>query len=85
MVPLHIGPLIWYFGLAYPESLTSRIELILQGGAALWCIGFQKIQGQGITILGGIDTTQSSFNSWNYLLVKVIRVYIIYLPKIQES
>ncbi|CAK7332091.1 unnamed protein product [Dovyalis caffra] len=31
------------------------------GGAALWCIGFQKIQGQGITILGGIDTTLSSF------------------------
>ncbi|PNT18772.2 hypothetical protein POPTR_009G001700v4 [Populus trichocarpa] len=24
------------------------------GGAALWCIGFQKIQGQGITILGDL-------------------------------
>ncbi|KAI5426986.1 hypothetical protein KIW84_032422, partial [Lathyrus oleraceus] len=23
-------------------------------GAAVWCIGFQKIQGQGVTILGGI-------------------------------
>lgn len=27
--------------------------LLVQGGAAVWCIGFQKIQGQGITILGG--------------------------------
>jgi len=24
------------------------------GGAAVWCIGFQKIQGQGITILGDL-------------------------------
>ncbi|GFP94111.1 hypothetical protein PHJA_001555500 [Phtheirospermum japonicum] len=26
----------------------------LQGGAAVWCIGFQKLRGQGITILGDI-------------------------------
>jgi hypothetical protein len=24
------------------------------GGAAVWCIGFQKIQGQGVTILGDL-------------------------------
>ncbi|MBA0739847.1 hypothetical protein Gogos_013077, partial [Gossypium gossypioides] len=29
------------------------------GGSASWCIGFQKIQGQRITILGGIFTTQN--------------------------
>ncbi|XP_068471401.1 uncharacterized protein [Phaseolus vulgaris] len=36
--------------------LRSRDYLIQQnsiGGAAMWCIGFQKIQGQGVTILGG--------------------------------
>ena len=27
----------------------------VQDGAAIWCIGWQKIQGQGITILGGLD------------------------------
>lgn len=27
----------------------------MQGGAAVWCIGIQKIQGQGLTILGGMS------------------------------
>ncbi|GFZ20372.1 eukaryotic aspartyl protease family protein [Actinidia rufa] len=30
------------------------------GGAAVWCIGFQKIQGQGITILGGSSSISVS-------------------------
>ncbi|XP_022889059.1 aspartic proteinase-like protein 2 [Olea europaea var. sylvestris] len=29
-------------------------SLIVQSGAAVWCIGFQKLQGQGITILGDL-------------------------------
>lgn len=37
-----------------------------QGGAARWCIGLQKIQGSGITILGG--TTQN----WKLFIVWVI-------------
>lgn len=29
------------------------MTLFVQGGSPVWCIGLQKIQGQGITILGG--------------------------------
>ncbi|CDP17265.1 unnamed protein product [Coffea canephora] len=29
-------------------------NLFLHNGAAVWCIGFQKIQGQGLTILGDL-------------------------------
>ncbi|XP_061345392.1 aspartic proteinase 36 [Gastrolobium bilobum] len=38
-------------------ALTPQDYLIQQssiGGAAVWCIGFQKIQGQGVTILGDL-------------------------------
>ncbi|GFP80769.1 hypothetical protein PHJA_000220200 [Phtheirospermum japonicum] len=36
----------------------------LQGGAAVWCIGFQKLQGQGITILGGsLSVNVSAMNN----------------------
>lgn len=39
----------------YVFSLNAMVNLcMLQGGAAVWCIGFQKTQGQGVTILGGI-------------------------------
>lgn len=63
---LHIDTVSWYVGLEY---LTMIIESVLQGGDAVWCIGFQKIQGQGITILGGIGSNQYilvffSCNSW---------------------
>jgi hypothetical protein len=36
--------------------IATMNQCMLQGGAAVWCIGFQKIQGQGVTILGGIVT-----------------------------
>ena len=39
----------------------------LQGGDAVWCIGFQKIQGQGVTILGGIFAEQNVLIDWNIL------------------
>lgn len=35
-----------------PEDYLLQENSI--GGAAEWCIGFQKIQGQGITILGDL-------------------------------
>ncbi|CAA2985835.1 aspartic proteinase-like protein 2 isoform X1 [Olea europaea var. sylvestris] len=35
-----------------PEDYLLQQNSI--GGAAVWCIGFQKIQGQGITILGDL-------------------------------
>ncbi|KAI4334304.1 hypothetical protein L6164_019014 [Bauhinia variegata] len=35
-----------------PEDYLIQQSSI--GGAAVWCIGFQKIQGQGITILGDL-------------------------------
>ncbi|TYI73309.1 hypothetical protein E1A91_D07G121200v1 [Gossypium mustelinum] len=34
-----------------PDYLVQQNSI---GGAAVWCIGFQKIQGQGITILGDL-------------------------------
>ncbi|CAN1252738.1 Aspartic proteinase 39 [Linum perenne] len=37
--------------------LTPQDYLVQQnsiGGAAVWCIGFQKMQGQGVTILGDL-------------------------------
>lgn len=37
------------------------MNLLLQGDDAMWCIGFQKIQGQGITILGGMENEVFSF------------------------
>jgi len=43
------------FYIPYVFSLNATVNLcMLQGGAAVWCIGFQKTQGQGVTILGGI-------------------------------
>jgi len=38
-----------------------------QGGAAMWCIGFQKIQGQGVTILGGIIHPYQFENFMSYI------------------
>lgn len=38
-------------------SYPSFIHFIfLQGDAVIWCIGWQKSQGQGVTILGGLCT-----------------------------
>jgi hypothetical protein len=34
---------------------TLMNQCKLQNGGAVWCIGFQKIKGQGVTILGGIS------------------------------
>lgn len=43
------------FYIPYVISLNATVNLcMLQGGAAVWCIGFQKTQGQGVTILGGM-------------------------------
>lgn len=36
----------------YPEEYLLQQNSI--AGAAVWCIGFQKIDGQGITILGDL-------------------------------
>ncbi|KAL2239369.1 UNVERIFIED_CONTAM: Aspartic proteinase-like protein 2 [Sesamum indicum] len=46
-------------GAVYPmwtdiEMNSPSLDIIEQGGAAVWCIGIQKIQGQGITILGDL-------------------------------
>lgn len=30
-----------------------------QGSSAVWCIGLQKLQGQGLTILGGMDRLET--------------------------
>lgn len=48
---------LWIFsGVILNEQIC-----VLQGGAAVWCIGFQKIQGQGITILGGMNTLEGPY------------------------
>ncbi|KAK8470041.1 hypothetical protein PHAVU_004G044066 [Phaseolus vulgaris] len=50
--------------------LRSRDYLIQHnsiGGAAVWCIGFQKIQGQGVTILGGIIHPYQFENFMSYI------------------
>ncbi|WVZ00691.1 hypothetical protein V8G54_026760 [Vigna mungo] len=41
------------------------------GGAAVWCIGFQKLQGQGVTILGASDAVLLEFNNVGSLSVNV--------------
>lgn len=41
----------------YIQDIEKKVVyLIMQGGATAWCIGFQKLQGQDITILGGMRT-----------------------------
>lgn len=34
-------------------NLREELIKLLQDGAPLWCIGFQKVQDQGVSILGG--------------------------------
>ncbi|XVE59473.1 hypothetical protein DITRI_Ditri05aG0048900 [Diplodiscus trichospermus] len=47
-----------------PDYLVQQNSV---GGTAVWCIGFQKIQGQELTILGGIFTVLNVLIDWNVL------------------
>jgi hypothetical protein len=50
----------WYtianntLGIKGQTQIATMNQCILQHGAAAWCIGFLKIKGQWVTILGGI-------------------------------
>ncbi|KAA3458599.1 aspartic proteinase-like protein 2 isoform X1 [Gossypium australe] len=67
-----------------PDYLVQQNSI---GGAAVWCIGFQKIQGQGITILGGIfieqnESVQFSLSSeYDYLVQDTFVLPIIELDR----
>ncbi|EOY33630.1 Eukaryotic aspartyl protease family protein isoform 4, partial [Theobroma cacao] len=61
LVPSHVTDIFPQVSLNFAGGasmiLNPQDYLVQQnsiGGAAVWCIGFQKIQGQGITILGDL-------------------------------
>ncbi|EOY33631.1 Eukaryotic aspartyl protease family protein isoform 5 [Theobroma cacao] len=71
LVPSHVTDIFPQVSLNFAGGasmiLNPQDYLVQQnsiGGAAVWCIGFQKIQGQGITILGGIFTEQNVLINW---------------------
>lgn len=60
----------------YMEMATYMFWFLSQDGAAVWCMGFQKIQGQGITILGGIRCTKI-FISWALVVFLLVFITLV--------
>lgn len=54
----------WSFGVLFSNYKLTWVNFLSQGGAARWCIGLQKIQGSGITILGGMRRNWKLFIGW---------------------